>query len=100
MFCLFASGFGLAKIADQYPESGGMQWLHFHTTHPEWQSQFQVVGFSLWDMIQPAFMFMVGVSMPYSYAKREQLGDSYPQRLRHAWKRAAILVLLGVFFFG
>ena len=97
MFALAAGGFGLAKVANQYPDSGFMQWVKFHTTHPEWSSQFRIAGFSLWDMIQPAFMFMVGVSMPYSYGKRAALGHSYGARLRHAWVRALILVLLGVF---
>ncbi len=97
MFGLFAAGFGLAKVAANFPENGFLQWLKFNTTHPQWSSQFRGIGFSLWDMIQPAFMFMVGVSMPYSYGKREQLGQTYRQRLRHAWIRALILVLLGVF---
>lgn len=97
MFCLFASGFGLAKVAGNFPDNEILQWLKFHTTHPKWSSQFHVLGFSLWDMIQPAFMFMVGVSMPYSYGKRASQGDPYSHRLRHAWVRALILVLLGVF---
>ncbi|MDF1815883.1 MAG: hypothetical protein P1V20_27030 [Verrucomicrobiales bacterium] len=97
MFCLAGAGFGFAKVAGHYPDSSVLQFLKFSTTHPQWSSQFQVLGFSLWDMIQPAFMFMVGVSMPYSYGKREVLGDSYKFRLKHAWIRALILVLLGVF---
>ena len=96
MFTLFASGFGLAKVADAYPENDVMQWLKFNTTHPKWSSQYRLVGFSLWDMIQPAFMFMVGVSMPYSYRQRKAIGDSYLKRLAHAWTRSLILVLLGV----
>ena len=48
-----------------------------------------LIGFSLWDMIQPSFMFMVGMSMPFSYGKREQLGHSYQRRLRHAWVTTA-----------
>lgn len=97
MFTLFASGFGLAKVASNYPDDHFMQWLKFNTTHPEWSSQFKLIGFSLWDMIQPAFMFMVGVSMPYSYARRRELGDSFLRLLSHAWVRALVLVLLGVF---
>lgn len=97
MFSLAASGLSLAKVAKHYPDNALLQWLKFSTTHPEWISQFKMIGFSPWDMIQPAFMFMVGVSMPYSYGKREAMGESYRSRLRHAWVRAIILVLLGVF---
>ncbi len=97
MFALFASGFSFSQVASHYPDNGLMQWLEFNTSHPQWNSQFKLIGFSLWDMIQPAFMFMVGVSMPYSYDKRKQVGHSYYRRLVHAWTRAGILILLGVF---
>ena len=96
MFTLAATGFGIARAADK-ADCELLDWLKFQFTHPEWSSQFKLIGFSLWDMIQPAFMFMVGVSMPYSYARRELRGDSYASRLRHAWTRAILLVLLGVF---
>ncbi len=59
--------------------------------HVEWQ------GIVLWDMIQPSFMFMVGVSMAYSYLSRERKGHSYARMLGHAVYRASVLVLLGVF---
>ena len=96
MFTLAANGFGIAQAAEQ-TDCDILNFLTFHVTHSEWISHFKVIGFSFWDMIQPAFMFMVGVSMPYSYARREQFGHSYGQRLRHAWFRGVILVLLGVF---
>lgn len=80
-----------AKIAAAYPQSGLAQWTTHHFAHIAWQ------GCSLWDLIQPSFMFMVGVSMAYSYGKRQQLGDSFPKMLRHSINRALILILLGVF---
>ena len=48
-------------------------------------------------MIQPSFMFMVGVSLAYSFAKRQQRGDRYRSMFWHAVRRALILILLGVF---
>lgn len=59
--------------------------------HVQWQ------GIVLWDMIQPSFMFMVGVSMAYSCFSRERKGHSYTRMLWHAIYRASVLVLLGVF---
>lgn len=73
------------------------QWLAFHNSHPQWNSQFYWVGCSLWDLIQPSFMFMVGVAMPYSYASRKKRGDSEFGLTIHALIRAVVLVLLGVF---
>ena len=42
-------------------------------------------------------MFMVGVSMAYSYAKRQRLGHSYPRMLLHAVWRSLVLIFLGIF---
>lgn len=98
MFILAANGFGIAAAAKQAGEGapGWLQALAFHHTHPEWISQFGIVGLSLWDMIQPSFMFIVGVSMPWSLAKRARLGHSPARRIRHAWGRALLLVGLGI----
>ena len=30
------------------------------------------IGCSYWDLIQPSFMFMVGVAMPFSYSRRTE----------------------------
>jgi len=79
------------KLANAYPESTLIQWVTHHGSHIAWQ------GCVLWDLIQPSFMFMVGVSMAYSYGKRQRLGDSFPKMLRHTVTRASILILLGVF---
>ena len=59
--------------------------------HVDWQ------GLVLWDMVQPSFMFMVGMSMAYSYLSRERQGQSYTRMLGHAIYRAIVLILLGVF---
>lgn len=73
------------------------QWLAFNTSHPFWNSQFWVVGVSYWDLIQPSFMFMVGVAMPYSYASRQRRGDNRFDLGYHAFVRALILIALGAF---
>src|SRR5258708_10537687 len=43
------------------------------------------------------FMFMVGGVMAFSYAKRQQLGQSYRGMLGHAMVRSLVLILMGVF---
>lgn len=96
MILLAMSGFGLATMAKD-SDSALLKWLGFQTSHPEWISHFHGVGFALWDMIQPAFMFIVGVAVPYSYAKRAALGESRGRLVGHAWTRALFLILLGVF---
>ncbi len=57
--------------------------------HVDW------VGLHFWDLIQPFFMFIVGVAMPLSFSKRIAKGDSYKQITNHVIKRAFIMLLLG-----
>ncbi len=52
-------------------------------------------GLHFWDLIQPFFMFIVGVAMPLSFARRMEKGDTYAQVSKHVWKRALLLLLLG-----
>lgn len=52
-------------------------------------------GLRFWDLIQPYFMFIVGVAMPYSLAKRQKQGQSNTQIYRHAFQRAFLLLILG-----
>ena len=48
-------------------------------------------GCTFWDLIQPSFMFMVGVAMPFSYASRRARGETWPRLLGHAVLRSFIL---------
>ena len=54
-------------------------------------------GCTVWDLIQPSFMFMVGVAMPFSYAVRAARGDSWSRQFVHALFRSITLILLGIF---
>lgn len=95
MIALAFNGFGLAKTATErlktYPDSAFWQTVQQQFSHAEW------VGCAFWDLIQPSFMFMVGVSMAYSYVKRQARGDSEAQLFIHAFVRSLVLILLGVF---
>jgi predicted acyltransferase len=62
----------------------GMQFHH----HP-WN------GLRFWDLIQPFFMFIVGVAMPFSFRNRTNRGESYSVIRNHAIKRAIVLLVLG-----
>lgn len=52
-------------------------------------------GLRFWDLIQPFFMFIVGVALPFSVAKRTANGQSRGRIARHAVQRAVCLLLLG-----
>ncbi|MBI5759709.1 MAG: DUF5009 domain-containing protein [Planctomycetales bacterium] len=91
MLAMVSGGLGLSAVAKQFPDSELWQTLKFHSDHAQW------IGGGFWDMIQPAFMFMVGVALPFSYAVREARGSSYGRMLGHALFRSFLLVALGVF---
>ena len=91
MLFMASGGLGLAQVAKQHPDSRAWQWLAYHTSHAAW------VGGGAWDMIQPSFMFMVGMAVPFSLARRASEGQTATIRLLHAVWRAAVLVALGVF---
>ena len=76
---------------DRLPFSPLWRFLGFHFEHVPWE------GCAFWDLIQPSFMFMVGVALPYSFASRQARGDSYGRMLGHAVWRALVLILLAVF---
>jgi len=52
-------------------------------------------GLHFWDLIQPFFMFIVGVSMPFAFGRREARGDSYRSMFSHALKRSLLLLFFG-----
>jgi predicted acyltransferase len=61
--------------------------LQFH--HHPWN------GLRFWDLIQPFFMFIVGVAMPFSFGRRWERGESLRSTLGHAVRRSLLLLLLG-----
>jgi predicted acyltransferase len=91
MLFMASAGLGLPKVAEAFPDSALWQVLQFHTSHAVW------IGGGAWDMIQPCFMFMVGVALPFSSARRSAGGESASAQMRHALARSVILVALGVF---
>lgn len=98
MVTLAFTGFGLAGTAREH--------LRLDETSPFWKEVFhqaehaEWTGGGYWDMIQPSFMFMVGVAMAFSYAKRQQMGQSYLGMLGHAAVRSLVLIFLGIYFSG
>lgn len=65
-------------------------WLYVQNEHVAWE------GCVYWDLIQPSFMYMVGVAMPFAMARRAARGDSWARRFRHVLIRALGLIVIGV----
>jgi predicted acyltransferase len=99
MVLMVSAGLRITQVVqtfDQTPELQGRktalwQKLAFHTDHATW------AGCTLWDLIQPSFMFMVGAALPFSIASRRAKGQGFWWMLAHAIVRSLVLILLGVF---
>lgn len=57
-------------------------------------------GFHFYDLIMPLFLFMVGMSIPFSVDKRLASGESKKKIYLHAFKRWMILLVLGMIYEG
>jgi heparan-alpha-glucosaminide N-acetyltransferase len=56
-----------------------------------------VDGIGLADVVFPAFLFIVGLSMPFAIEARRKKGDSTGQLLVHVGVRSVALLVMGVF---
>lgn len=91
MFLLVAEGTALWSVLVKEPVAGTFLepfFQQFH--HHPW------AGLRFWDLVQPFFMFIVGVAMPFSYAKRRKRGDSKQKITRHIIQRSILLLAFGV----
>lgn len=84
MLMLVSWGFGFGRLKD-HPLYGG---IAAQFDHVPWE------GAVFWDLVQPAFMFIVGVAMPFALAIRAQQGATFAGNARHVAIRAFKLFLL------
>ncbi len=87
MFMLASGAFGFGALQKDPAWGRIASWFD----HVDW------TGAVFWDLIQPAFMFMVGVAMPFALAARTARGATRAQNLRHVAARALRLLLLSQF---
>jgi len=84
MLLLVSNGFGFS-VLERYPN---WAWLARQVDHVPWE------GCTFWDLIQPAFTFMVGMAMPFALARRKAQGATDWELFRHVAYRAFMLILL------
>lgn len=89
MLLMASGGLGIVQVAKSFPDTP-LAKIAPHLQHVTWS------GWTAWDMIQPAFMFLVGVSMPFSHDRRLERGGSSWGLFFHALWRSLVLVALGV----
>lgn len=92
---LFIMGFAplVAAICTLWPgDFSG--WLATQTHHPAWN------GFTHHDTIFPLFLFIAGISFPFSLAKQREKGMSDSRILGRVVRRCLTLIALGVIYNG
>jgi predicted acyltransferase len=70
--------------------AGNWQAVYAPLEHAEWH------GWTFTDTIFPSFLWIVGVAMTLSFAKRVERGDDRMKLFLHAARRAAIIFALGL----
>jgi predicted acyltransferase len=69
---------------------GSDEGAYWPIMHAKWN------GWTPADFIFPSFLFLVGISMVYSFSARLQRGETRKQIVLHAFKRALILIAIGM----
>ncbi|MBQ8420682.1 MAG: DUF5009 domain-containing protein [Bacteroidales bacterium] len=92
---LFIMGFSslVMSVCSLFP-GGEDCWLSQTMEHAEWN------GLRHHDTIFPLFLFLAGMSFPFSYAKQITLGTPARKIYLKIFKRALILVCLGIVYNG
>jgi len=93
MFWIVGGGQLVHALCDKSPHPV-LRALAEQFTHVAWE------GFRFYDLIFPLFLFMIGVAIPFSFAKRLARGDSKRRLMGHVVLRVAILIFLGMLVNG
>jgi predicted acyltransferase len=89
MFWIIGGGAIFASLHNALDNPTTAQ-IRTQLTHVKWE------GFRFEDLIMPLFLFIVGVVMPYSFAKRLDTSQSKLRLYLHIIKRTVILFILGM----
>ncbi len=89
MLWIIGGQFIIHGLAKAWPDRFWMG-LSAQFEHVPWQ------GLHAFDVIWTLFMFMVGVSLTFSLAKRKRMHESHGAIYAHAIKRAVLLFILGM----
>ena len=90
MFLLVAESTHLySLLTNSVPEGSFLHGIFEQFEHHEWH------GLHFWDLIQPYFMFIVGVAIPFSVANRRKRGQSEGEIRRHVFRRSLLLLFFG-----
>jgi len=88
MFWIVGGGEVLGALAKVHPNRFTLA-LESQLEHVEWK------GCHLEDLIYPLFLFIIGVVLPFSLARRREQGQRLGTLYLHTLQRSVLLILLG-----
>ncbi|MEN8193361.1 MAG: DUF5009 domain-containing protein [Bacteroidota bacterium] len=90
MFLLIAEFAGLFHyLVDPVFDGSIIGFIGEQLHHHKWN------GLHFWDLVQPYFMFIVGVAIPFSERNRLKKGSTDKAVFKHALIRSTLMLLLG-----
>lgn len=94
MFFIVGGEALILTLAGLFPESGLMKALAAQMIHVDWN------GFHFMDLIFPLFLFISGVTFPFSLSSQQKKGLTRWQITLRCIRRGLILVALGLVYNG
>lgn len=94
MLCILGLDALAWALAQAFPQSGFCKSLALQFGHKPWE------GLALYDCVFPAFVFISGMAMAFSFEKKRERGDGNAKIALSLLRRALILVALGAILQG
>ncbi|MCU7551157.1 DUF5009 domain-containing protein [Chitinophagaceae bacterium LB-8] len=89
MFWIMSGEIVVHSLADA-THAPAANWMSHQLSHSPWN------GFTFYDLIFPLFIFIAGVSMPFSFSSQLEKGSSKKKIYGALIKRTLILIFLGM----
>lgn len=83
----------IVSLCNLFP-GGADCWLAGQMSHVKWD------GLAIMDMVFPTFLFIAGLSFPFSYANQVEKGRTSGQIHRKIFLRCLALIVLGIVYNG
>ncbi|MFT3705185.1 MAG: DUF5009 domain-containing protein [Agriterribacter sp.] len=88
-FTMFMLVSGIGQLFREDSNNNIVSFIGKQMEHANWE------GLTAWDLVQPFFMFIVGVSMPFSFSRKIAKGESWNKSFQGVVRRSLLLLFLG-----
>jgi predicted acyltransferase len=93
MFMLVGGGY-ILRALPEISDNAFFRMLDAQMEHVPWE------GFHYYDLIFPMFLFIIGITLPFSYKRRLEPAAGRKELYKHIIIRTVVLFILGLICFG